>query len=101
MLPLKNYMTYQRNLQLAIRCGQRPKEILGLTDIRNLSFEENFLFIRIDDIMNTSNKKFNIGDIKFPRYQEYNKICVFTCMKEYSKLTANLRGNITSLHYHN
>ena len=85
----------------AIRCGQRPKEILGLTDIRNLSFEENFLFIRIGDIMKTSNKKFNIGDIKFPRYQENNKICVFTCMKEYSKLTANLRGNITSLHYHN
>ena len=45
--------------------------------------------------MKTSNKKFNIGDIKFPRYQENDEICVFTCMKEYSKLTANLRGNIT------
>ena len=47
--------------------------------------------------MKTSNKKFNIGEIKFPRYQENDKICVFTCMKEYSKLTANLRGNVTHL----
>ena len=47
--------------------------------------------------MKTSNKKFHIGEIKFPRYQENDKICVFTCMKEYLKLTANLRGNITRL----
>ena len=40
--------------------------------------------------MKTSNKKFHIGEIKFPQ-------CVFTCMKEYLKLTANLRGNITRL----
>ena len=82
---------------IAILCGQRPKETLGLTDIRNLSFEENFLVICIGDIMKTSNKKFHIGEIKFPRYQENDKICVFTCMKEYLKLTANLRGNITHL----
>ena len=74
---------------IAILCGQRPKETLGLTDIRNLSFEENFLVICIGD-MKTSNKKFHIGEIKFPQ-------CVFTCMKEYLKLTANLRGNITRL----
>ena len=76
---------------------QRPKEILGLIDIRNLSFEENFLVIRIGGIMKTSNKKFHIDEIKFPRYEENDKICVFTCMKEYLKLTANLGGNITHL----
>ena len=81
----------------ALLCGQIPKEVLGLIDIRNLSIEENFLFIRIDNIMKTSNKKFHIGEIKFPRYQENDKICVFTCMKEYLKLNANLRGNITHL----
>ena len=47
--------------------------------------------------MKTSNKKFHIGEIKFPRYGENDKICVITCMKEYLKLTANLRGNITRL----
>ena len=31
-------------------CVQRPKEILGFIDIRNLSFEDNFLVIRIGDI---------------------------------------------------
>ena len=81
----------------AILYGQRPKEILGLNDIRNLSFEENFLFIRTDNIMKTSNKKFHIGEIKFPRYQENDKICVLTRIKEYLKLTGNLRGNITRL----
>ena len=81
----------------AILYGQRPKEILGLNDIRNLSFEENFLVIRIVDIMKTSNKKFHIGEIKFPRYQENDKICVLTRIKEYLKLTGNLRGNITRL----
>ena len=62
-----------------------------------MSFEEDFLVIRIGDIMKTSNKKFRIGEIKFPRYQENDKICVFTCIKEYLKLTGNLRGNITHL----
>ena len=47
----------------AILCGQRPKEILGLIDIHNLSFE-NFLVIDIGDIMKASNKKFRIGEIK-------------------------------------
>ena len=47
----------------ATLCGQRPKEILGLTDIHNLSFE-NFLVIHIGDIMKASNKKFRIGEIK-------------------------------------
>ena len=81
----------------AVLCGQRRKEILGIVDIRNLLFKENFLVIHIGDIMKTSNKKFHIGEIKFPRYQKNDKICVFTCMKEYLKLTANLRGNITRL----
>ena len=81
----------------AILYGQRPKEILGLIDIRNLSFEENFLVIRNGDIMKTSNKKCHIGEIKFPRYQENDKICIFTRIKEYLKLTGNLRGNITRL----
>ena len=31
-------------------CVQRPNEILGLIDIRNLSFEDNFPVIRIGDI---------------------------------------------------
>ena len=62
-----------------------------------MSFEENFLVIRIGDIMKTSNKKFHIGEVKFPRYQENDKICVFTSIKEYLKLTGNLRGNITRL----
>ena len=68
-------------------------------DIRNLSFEENFLVILIGDIMKTSNEKFHIdiGEIKFPRYQENDKTCVFTCMKESLNLTANLRDNITLL----
>ena len=83
-----------------ILSGQRPKEILGVIDIRNLSFEENFLVIRVGDIMKTSNKKYHIGEIKSPRYRENDKICVFACMKEYLQLTANLRGNITHL-YHN
>ena len=82
-------MTYQ-----AILCGQRSKEVFGLIDIRNLSFEENFLVICIGDIMKTSNKNLHIGEIKFPRYRENDKICVSTCMREYLKLTANLRGNI-------
>ena len=47
--------------------------------------------------MKTSNKKFHIGEIGFPRYRENDKICVITCMKEYLKLTANYRGNITRL----
>ena len=44
--------------------------------------------------MKTWNKKFHVGEIKFPRYRENDKI---TCMKEYLKLTANLRGNMTRL----
>ena len=47
--------------------------------------------------MKTSNKKFHNGEIKFPRYRKNNRIYVFTCMKEYLKLTADLRGNITRL----
>ena len=47
--------------------------------------------------MKTSNKKFQIGDIKFPWYRENHKVCVFTCMKEYLKLTVYLRDNITHL----
>ena len=81
----------------AILCEQRPKKILGLIDIRNLLFEEDFLVIRIGDIMKTSNKKFRIGEIKFRRYQENDKNCIFTCIKEYLKLTVNLRSNITHL----
>ena len=81
----------------AILCRQRPKEKLGLINIRNLSFEENFPVIRIGDIMKTSNKKFHIGEIRFPRYRENDQICVITCMKKYLKLTANLRGNVTRL----
>ena len=81
----------------AILCRQRPKEKLGLINIRNLSFEENFPVIRIGDIMKTSNKKFHIGEIRFPRYRENDQICAITCMKKYLKLTANLRGNVTRL----
>ena len=44
--------------------------------------------------MKTWNKKFHVGEIKFPRNRENDKI---TCMKEYLKLTANLRGNMTRL----
>ena len=85
-------MNYQR-----ILCGQRSKEIFGLIDIRNLSFEVNFLVICIGDIMKKLNKNLHIGEIKFPRYRENDKICVSTRMREYLKLTANLRGNITHL----
>ena len=60
-------------------------------------FEEDFLVIRTGDIMKTSNKKFRIGEIKFRRYQENDKNCIFTCIKEYLKLTVNLRSNITHL----
>ena len=73
----------------AILCGQRPKEILALIDIRNLSFEENFWLSAL--------VTFYIGEIKFPWYRENDEVCVFTCMKEYVILTANLRGNITRL----
>ena len=73
----------------AILCGQRPKEMLALIDIRNLSFEENFWLSAL--------VTFHIGEIKFPWYRENDEICVFTCMKEYVILTANLRGNITRL----
>ena len=92
-------MTYQRNLQLQQQysVGKDLKEKLGLINIRNLSFEENFPVIRIGDIMKTSNKKFHIGEIRFPRYRENDQICVITCMKKYLKLTANLRGNVTRL----
>ena len=31
------------------------------------------------------------------RYRENDKICVLTCMKEYLKMVANLRGNLTRL----
>ena len=82
---------------IAILYGQRPKEILGLIDLRNLSFEENFLVIRIGDTMKTWNKKFHIDEIKFSQYWKSDKICVFTCIKEYLKLPANLTGNITRL----
>ena len=64
MLPLKNYDLSKKLATLtATLCGQRPKEILGLIDIHNLSFE-NFLVIHIGDIMKASNKKFRIGEIK-------------------------------------
>ena len=46
-------LSKERATLTAILCGQRPKEILGLIDIRNLSFEENFLVISIADIMKT------------------------------------------------
>ena len=67
---------------IAILYGQRPKEILGLIDLRNLSFEENFLVIRIGDTMKTWNKKFHIDEIKFSQYWKSDKICVFACIKK-------------------
>ena len=70
---------------------------MWLIDIHNLSFEDNFMVIRIGHMMKASTKKLHIGEIKFPWYQENDKICVFTCMKKYLKLTVNLRGNITRL----
>ena len=36
--------------------------------------EESFMVIRIGEIMKTSNRKFHIGEIKFSRYRENEKI---------------------------
>ena len=69
----------------------KTKSLLALIDIRSLSFAENFLIVRIRDITKISTKKFHIEERKFPRYQENEKVCVFTCMKEYLKLTENVR----------
>ena len=63
----------------------------------NLSSEENFLVIRVGDIMKTSNKKLHIGEIKFPQYQENDKICVLYMYERILKLIVNLRLNITHL----
>ena len=63
----------------------------------NLSFEENFLVIRVGDIMKTSNKKLHIGEIKFPQYQENDKTCVLYMYERILKLIVNLRLNITHL----
>ena len=73
----------------AILCGQRPKEIFRLIDVRNLSFEENLLVIRIGDIMKTSSKKFHIDEIKFPRYREnefLHKMRKSLCLHMYEEI---------------
>ena len=80
---------------IAILYGQRPKEMLGLIDLRNLSFEENFLVIRTGDteheIRNSTLTRLNFHSIE--------KVIKFVSshVKEYLKLPANLTGNITRL----
>ena len=64
----------------AILYGQRPKEILGLIDIHNLSFEQNFLVIRIGDIMKTSNKNSTLARLNFHDIEKMIKFFI-TCMK--------------------
>ena len=81
---------------IAILYGQRPKEILGLIDLRNLWFEENFLVIRIGDTIKTWNKKSTLTRLNFHSIEKVIKF-VSSHVKEYLKLPANLTGNITRL----
>ena len=56
----------------------KTKKILALIDTRNLPFQEKNLIIRIGDIMKISTKMLDIGELKFPRYQENEKVCLYT-----------------------
>ena len=66
-LILKSLPDISRELAslLAILCGQRRMEILSVMDIRNTTIEENFLVIRISDILKTTSIKFHLGKISF------------------------------------
>ena len=82
---------------LAILCGQRAREMLSLMDIRNITMEETCLIIRIGDLLKTSNRKFHIGELKFPKYIENTNICPVTTLKQYLHMTSKNRGEIKSL----
>ena len=82
---------------LAILCGQHAREILSLMNIRNITMEETCLIIRIGNLLKTSNRKFQNGELKFPKYRENTNICPVTTLKQYLHMASKNRGEIKSL----
>ena len=54
---LKNDSVFDLSGKLATLCGQRAKEILVVTDLKNIFFEEDLLIIRIGDVLKTTSRK--------------------------------------------
>ena len=53
---------------LSILCGQRAREIITAMGIGNSTFEENYVIIRIGNLLKTTNKKHHTGEVKFPHF---------------------------------
>ena len=83
---------------LAILCGQRAREIITAMDTRNITFEENYVIIRIGDILKTTNQKNHTGEVKYPKFPSNTNICPVYCLTKYLDATKPFRtiGN-TSL----
>ena len=63
-------------------------------DTRNITFEENYVTIRIRNLLKTKN---NTGEVEFPHFSSNKNICPVYCLTKYLDATKPRRGNITSL----
>ena len=82
---------------LAILSGQRAREILSVMDIRNTTVKSELCTIRIGDLLKTSNRKFHVGELKFPEFRDNPSICPVNCLRQYLAYTKPLRGVHTKI----
>ena len=66
-------------------------------DTRYISFEKNYVIIRIGNLLKTANKKHHTGVVKFPHFPLNKNICPVYCLTKYPNATKPRRDNITSL----
>ena len=75
-------LTHKTATLLALLCGQRPKEILSVMNIRNSEFSDDICGIRIRELLKTSNLRFHKDELKFPDYKVYPCICPVSCIEQ-------------------
>ena len=47
---------------------QRAREMITAMDTRNITFEENYVIIRIGNLLKTTYKKHHTGEVKLPHF---------------------------------
>lgn len=55
----------KKSLRENCQRGQRAREIIRAMDTKNITFEENYVIIRIGNLIKTANKKHHTGEVKF------------------------------------
>ena len=76
---------------------QRARKIITAMDIRNITFEENYVIIRRGSLLKTTNKKHHTGEVKFPHFPVKQKHMPSYCLTKYLDATKPRRDKIISL----